>query len=169
MLVIWHFQLGHVSYKSLDVIKNKFPFVKYNKSFICDICHFAKKKKLPFSLSSSKSKKCFDLIHVDVWGPYSFTSILGHKYFFIIVDDYSRYSWVFPLKQKSKVVKILEDFVVFIQTQFETGIKVIRSDNETEFFMTNFFSNKGIIHQTFSPVAKMTTIRLLLSLASIYN
>ena len=55
---------------------------------------------------------------------------------------------VFPLKQKSKVVKILEDFVVFIQTEFEIGIKVIRSDNGIEFFMTNFFSNKGIIHQT---------------------
>ena len=106
------------------------------------------KKRLPFPLSSSKSKKCFDLIHIDVWGPYSVTSIHGHKYFFTIVDDYSRYTWVFPLKQKSKVVKILEDFVVFIQTQFESGIKVIRSDNGIEFFMTNFFSNKGIIHQT---------------------
>jgi len=42
----------------------------------------------------------------------------------------------------------LENFVVFIQTQFETAIKVRRSDNETEFFMTNFFINKGIIHQT---------------------
>ena len=68
---LWHFQLGHVSNKSLDVIKNNFPFVKYNKSFICDICHFAKKKRLPFLLSASKSKKCFDLIHVDMWEPYS--------------------------------------------------------------------------------------------------
>jgi len=42
----------------------------------------------------------------------------------------------------------LEDFVVFIQIQFEAGIKVIRSDNGTKFFMTSFFSNKGIIHQT---------------------
>jgi len=50
-----------------------------------------------------------------------------------IVDDYSRYTWIFPLKQKSEVVKILEDFVVFIQTQFETIIKVIRSDNRTEY------------------------------------
>ena len=63
---LWHFRLGHVSNKSIDVIKNKFPFVKYNKSFICDICHFAKQKRLPFPLNASKSKKCFDLIHVDV-------------------------------------------------------------------------------------------------------
>ena len=42
----------------------------------------------------------------------------------------------------------MEDFVVVIQTQFEISIKVIKSDNWTEFFITNFFINKGIIHQT---------------------
>jgi len=42
----------------------------------------------------------------------------------------------------------LENFVIFVQTQFVTAIKIIRSDNETEFFMTNFFVNKGIVHQT---------------------
>jgi len=131
--------LGHVSNKFLDVIKNKFPFVKYNKYFIFDICHFAKQKNFHFLFSASKSKKYFYLIYVDVWGPYSLSSIHVHKYFLTIVDDYSRYTWVFPLKQKSEVVKILENFVVFIQTQFETTIKVIRSDNVTRFFMSNFF------------------------------
>jgi len=145
---VWHFQLGHVSNKSFGVIKNKFSFVKYNKSFIFYICQFAKQKRLSFPLSASKSKKCFDLIHVDVCRPYSLSSIHGHKYFLTIVDDYSRYTWFFPLKQKSKVVKILEIFFVFVQTQFETIIKVMRSDNETEFFITNFFINKGIMHQT---------------------
>ena len=42
----------------------------------------------------------------------------------------------------------MEIFVVFVQTQFETTIKIIRSDNGTDFFMTNFFVNKGIVHQT---------------------
>jgi len=92
--------------------------------------------------------KCFYVIHVDVWGPYSLSSVHGHKYLLTIVDDYSRYTWVFPLKQKFEVVKILENFVIFIQTKFETTITVIRSDNETEFFMNNFFINKGIMHQT---------------------
>ena len=64
-----------------------------------------------------------------------------------IVDDYSRYTWIFLLKQKFEVVKTLKNFVVFVQTQFETSIKII-SDNETEFFMTNLFVNKGIVHQT---------------------
>jgi len=42
----------------------------------------------------------------------------------------------------------LENFVTFVQTQFETTIKTIRSDNGTKFFMTNFFVNKGIVYQT---------------------
>jgi len=63
---IWHFQLGHVSNKCIDVIMTKFPFVKYNKSIVCDVCHFAKQKRFSFPISTSKSKKCFELIHVDV-------------------------------------------------------------------------------------------------------
>jgi len=47
--------------------------------------------------------------------------------------------WFFSLKQKSQVAKTLENFIDFIQTQFETAIKIIRNDNETEFLMTNFF------------------------------
>ena len=42
----------------------------------------------------------------------------------------------------------MENFVTFVQTQFEISIKIIRSDNETKFFITNFFANKGIVHQT---------------------
>jgi len=75
---------------------------------VCDVSHFAKQKRL-FPLSTSKSKKCFDLIHIDLWGPYSIPSIHEHKYFFTIIDDYSRYTWIFLLKQKSKVVNILEN------------------------------------------------------------
>jgi len=48
----------------------------------------------------------------------------------------------FFFKQKSEVVKVLEHFVIFVQTQFETTIKIIRSDNGTEFVMTNFFVSK---------------------------
>ena len=47
---LWHFWLAHISNKCFDVIKNKFPFVKYNKSFDYDVCHFAKKKDFFFLL-----------------------------------------------------------------------------------------------------------------------
>jgi len=54
-------------------------------------------KRLPFPLSAYRSKKYLHLIHVDVWEPYSISLIHGHKYLLTIVD-YSRYTWIFPLK-----------------------------------------------------------------------
>jgi len=79
---------------------------------------------------------------------FHFLLIHSHKYFLNIVDDYSRYTWIFLLTQKSEVIKTLENCIAFVQTQFETVTKIIRSDNETQFFMTNLFVNKGIVHQT---------------------
>nr|KYP55041.1 Retrovirus-related Pol polyprotein from transposon TNT 1-94 [Cajanus cajan] len=99
-------------------------------------------------LQYSVSNKCFDLIHVDLWGPYSIPFVHGHKYFLTIVDDHSRYTWIFPLKLKSETSKILQNFVSLIKTQFDSVIKVIRSDNGTEFCMNDFYASKGIIHHT---------------------
>nr|KYP37488.1 Retrovirus-related Pol polyprotein from transposon TNT 1-94 [Cajanus cajan] len=76
---LWHFRLGHASNKCIDVIKSKFPFVKKDKSYVCDVCHYAKQRRLIFPISTSKSEKCFNLIHVDLWGPYSTPSVHAHK------------------------------------------------------------------------------------------
>lgn len=56
---------------------------------IDDVCHFARHKKLPYSLSSSRATKCYELIHFDIWGPVSTSSVHGHKYFLTALDDYS--------------------------------------------------------------------------------
>jgi len=84
----WHFQLGHVSNKSISKINFLLSNIT-NLLFVMFVI-LQSKKDFPFHLSSSKSKKCFDLIYVDVWGPYSLSSSHGHKYFLTIVDDYSR-------------------------------------------------------------------------------
>jgi len=55
-------------------------------------CAFAKQKRLKYSSSTSKSLHFFELIHVDIWGPISVSSIDGYKYFLTIVDDYSRFT-----------------------------------------------------------------------------
>lgn len=62
-------------------------------------CALSKSKKLSFSSSSSCRKQPLDLIHVDVWDP-PILSNQGFKYYILFVDDYSRYSWVFPMKLK---------------------------------------------------------------------
>ncbi|CAH9056118.1 unnamed protein product [Cuscuta europaea] len=117
------------------------------QSLPCDICHFAKQKKLPFPISTSHASNAFDLIHMDVWGPYKVTSYTGFKYFLTIVDDYTRCTWVFLLKTKSEVKFHMLNFYTFIETQFQKKIKIIRTDNGTEFFFPDFYNSKGIVHQ----------------------
>jgi len=52
-------------------------------------------KKLSFSHITIVSQSAYDLIHVDIWRPFSSPSILGHKIFLTIIDDFSRYTWIF--------------------------------------------------------------------------
>jgi len=68
---------------------------------------------------------------------------------FVILQNKKNFPFLsVHLNLNSEVVEILENFIVFVQTPFETAIKVIKNDNETEFFMTGFFVNKEIVHQT---------------------
>ena len=61
-------------------------------------CKLRKQPVLPFNTSESISIDIFDLIHSDVWGPSSISSIGGSRYFVVFVDDYSGYSWIFHIK-----------------------------------------------------------------------
>ena len=115
---------------------------------ICDACHKAKQKKLIFPVSSSHSLSPFALIHVDIWGPCSTTSIHGHKYFLTIVDDHTRFVWVLPMSSKAETQSLLQGFIKSVERQFDTKVKAIRSDNGVEFIMSHFFQATGIIHQT---------------------
>ena len=78
---------------------------------------------------------------MDIWEPFSKSSIHGHKYFLTILDDFSRYTWVVLLKSKSEVKAHVQNFINLIENQFETKIKCIRSDNGPEFFLKEFFSS----------------------------
>ncbi|KAI3457340.1 hypothetical protein Pfo_014003 [Paulownia fortunei] len=72
-----HSRLGHISTKRLVLL----PHISstYKKFDSCDMCHFAKQRKLPFSTSTSSSNAIFDLIHCDIWGPFSTASHNGFK------------------------------------------------------------------------------------------
>jgi hypothetical protein len=107
----------------------------------------AKQHRLPFQDSNSISKNCFDLIHCDIWGPFSVKSTNGSSYFLTIVDDCTRFTWVYLMHSKSQTRFFIQAFFELIATQFNTQIKCLRSDNGSEFDMTEFFSSKGVIHQ----------------------
>lgn len=106
-----------------------FPKQKNNSDFHCKICHYSKQKHILFVSHNNISDKSFDLVHIDTWGPFSIPTHDGYKYFLTIVDDHSRATWVYLLKNKSDVLHVFPNFINMVETQFETKIKRVRSDN----------------------------------------
>ncbi|GKA99135.1 putative RNA-directed DNA polymerase [Tanacetum coccineum] len=111
----------------------------------------AKQTREPFLLSDHKSKSVGDMIHCGVWGPYRVVSKDGFRFFLTIVDDFSRAVWVYLLKSKAEVGEYVESSIKLIFTQFGKKVKIVRSDNGTEFInnkLSGLFNYLGIIHQT---------------------
>nr|KYP47160.1 Retrovirus-related Pol polyprotein from transposon TNT 1-94 [Cajanus cajan] len=148
MFDLWHFRLGHPSYQVLKIVKKHSPYVEFNDNTVCDYCHLAKQSRLPFPVSNSKSFSCFELVHMDIWGPIAITSIHGHRFFLTIVNDFSRHTWTFLMKSKAETRKLIHNFVALIETRFNKRIKTIRTDNGSEFLMHDFYAQHGILHQT---------------------
>jgi Integrase core domain len=72
------------------------------------------------------------------------------KWYLIFNDDCSRMTWMYLLKSKDKVKRVFKEFITMVKTQFEKTIKVIRSDNETEYInhdLRILFQNEGIVHE----------------------
>lgn len=93
----------------------------------------------------------FDLIHMDVWGPYKVATYNGMKYFLTLVDDKSRWTCTFLLALKSDVIVVLKHSLLMIKNQC---VKVFRSDNGREFLNStchDLFVMYGIIHQRSCP------------------
>ena len=84
---IWHARLEHLSDAKLALMnENNLPLINSNEKFHCDICPLAKQKRLPLNTSSHISSEWFDLIHCDLQGPYSVSTIDGCRFFLTIVD-----------------------------------------------------------------------------------
>ena len=119
-------------------------------AYFCDTCSVAKHHRQPFLPSESVTNHIFDLIHVDLWGPYRVKNITGASYFLTIVDDFSRATWTHLLSNKEQVKGTLTGFFCYVENHFNTKVKTLRSDNGTEIFQSEcseIFLKKGIIYQ----------------------
>ena len=79
------------------------------------------------------------LIHYDISGPIPVTSMNGSRYLLTFIDDFSRYTWVFFLKKKSKVCEIFSELKALIENASRLKIKILRSDNGGEYVSNDFF------------------------------
>lgn len=109
---IWHQRLGHPSLQAMRMpgLVAKNSAASATKDF--PICPLAKQSRLVFPHSVSRSVKSLELIHLDVWVPYRTPTHDKKHLFLTIIDDYTRYSWVYMLQMTSEVITVLKVFLV---------------------------------------------------------
>ena len=103
------------------------------------------------------TRRPLELLHMDLFGPNAYKSLGGNSFGLVIVDDFSRFTWVFFFNDKSQVQKIFKNFARKSQNQFKVKIQKVRSDNRTEIKNANvdtFLDAEGISHEfsaTYTP------------------
>ncbi|KAL8095676.1 hypothetical protein AgCh_036896 [Apium graveolens] len=129
----------------------------YHVDFFEEHCEVkAKQRKSSFkSKTESSILEPYHLLHVDLFGPVNVMSIAKKKYAMVIVDEFTRYTWVYFLHTKSETASVLIDHVKQLDKLVKDSVKIIRSDNGTEFknlIMEEFCKDHGIKQEFSAPV-----------------
>jgi hypothetical protein len=157
---LWHSRLAHVGMKNLHkLLKGEHILgltnVHFVKDLICSACQAGKQVGAHHPHKNiMTTDRPLELLHMDLFGPIAYISIGGSKYYLVIVDDYSCFTWVFFLQEKSQTQETLNRFLRRAQNEFGLRIKNIRSDNGTEFKnsqIEGFLEEEGIKHEFSSP------------------
>nr|GEU66389.1 retrotransposon protein, putative, Ty1-copia subclass [Tanacetum cinerariifolium] len=136
---LWHRRLSHLNFGTtndftrLDLVDGLLNF-KYGNNHLCSACERGKSKKAshPLKLVPSDNSK-LELLHMDLCRPMRVASINGKKYILVIVDDYSRYTWVYFLHSKDETPEIIKKFIAQAQLNYKAKVCKIHIDNGTEF------------------------------------
>ena len=155
---LWHRRLGHASIELLSKLNRNehvrgLPNLKYEKGKLCDACQLGKLHRSSFNAKPVISTKyVLELLHLDLFGEMDVVSLGGSKYVFVVVDDYSRYTWVIFLSNKSDAFNEFAKLCRRIQNEKRLAIKEIRSDHGGEFENSSFtnWCDKYGIHHNFS-------------------
>lgn len=147
---IWHSILGH---RDIEVVKklesgNLVDGIHFEKcsekcknKLNCEICLQGKMSRLKFPQKSlNRSQHVMDLVHSDVCGPMQTSTSAGKRYMVTFIDDYSRYSVIYLIKEKNEVFDKFKEYVEMCKTMFHIKPKVIRSDRGGE-YMGKIFQN----------------------------
>ncbi|GJT66175.1 putative ribonuclease H-like domain-containing protein [Tanacetum coccineum] len=119
---------------------------------MCSACAMGKSKKKPHKpkFEDTNQEKLY-LLHMDIYGPMRVASVNGKKYILVIVDDYSRFTWVKCLRSKDEAPDFIIKFLKMIQVRLKVPIRRIRIDNGTEFVnqtLREYYEKVGISHET---------------------
>ena len=117
-LEIWHAHMGHPNFSVVCHLLRQFQLPYSPKSYFPTNYHACCLGKMHCSSlppTNNRSTKPLDLIDSDVRGPASINSSTGDKYFIIFIDDFSLFTWLFPIKNKSDVPNIFLQFQALVE------------------------------------------------------
>nr|GFC93173.1 putative ribonuclease H-like domain-containing protein [Tanacetum cinerariifolium] len=150
---LWHRRLGHVNFKITNkLVKGNLVKGLPTKVFTNDnSCVACKKGKQHRASCKSKTVSSVDQplfrLYMDLFGPTFVKSLSKKSYCLVIIDDFSRFSWVFFLASKDETTPVLKTFIIGLENLLSLKVKIIRCDNETEFKnsdLNQFCRLKGI-------------------------
>ncbi|GJR17840.1 retrovirus-related pol polyprotein from transposon TNT 1-94 [Tanacetum coccineum] len=156
---LWNQRLSHLNFDTInDLARNNLVFglpkFKYHKEHLCPSCEQGKSKRAshpPKPVPNSKQR--LHLLHMNLCGPMRIASINGKQYVLVIVDDYSRYTWVIFLRSKDEAPEEIKTFLKKITVLLQAPVIIVTTDNDTEFknqVLQEYFNSVGISHQASS-------------------
>ncbi|GKC22852.1 retrovirus-related pol polyprotein from transposon TNT 1-94 [Tanacetum coccineum] len=150
---LWHRRLNHLNFGTINDLARKdlvrgLPRLKFEKDHLCSACQLGKSKKFSHRPKSENTNmEVLHTLHMDLCGPMRVQSIKGKKYILVIVDDYSRFTWVKFLRSKDETLEFVINFLKQIQVGLNKTVRFIRTDNGTEFVnqvMSEYYEGVGI-------------------------
>nr|GEU88159.1 retrovirus-related Pol polyprotein from transposon TNT 1-94 [Tanacetum cinerariifolium] len=154
---LWHRCLSHLNFGVINYLARHdlvqgLPKLEFEKDHLCFACAIGKSKKKPHKpKTKDTNQEKFYLLHMDLCGPMRIESVNGNKYILVIVDDYSRFTWVKCLRSKDEAPDFIIKFLTMIEVRLKTRVQSIRTDNGTEFvnqMLREYYEKVGISHET---------------------
>jgi transposase InsO family protein len=154
----WHKRFGHVSYSGLERLWKKnlvegFNVDTHTPKPDCVACTEAKQTEEPHKNSSERQRKIGELTHIDLWGKYDITSINGHQYYILFVDDASRYISMQFLKRKDEATQAVKNYLTHLKAHGKTPL-AMQTDQGTEFVnqeLKSWCREQGMENQMTAP------------------
>ncbi|CAN0913556.1 Retrovirus-related Pol polyprotein from transposon TNT 1-94, partial [Linum grandiflorum] len=147
--MLWHFRLGHLSFAYLERFLPDLFRNKNSQDLKCDVCQLAKHTRSMYPRIGYRPTRPLSIVHSDIWGPMKIRNINGARWFITFIDDHTRMTWTFLLKEKSESASVFQLFHTIVATQFQTQIKVLKTDNAHDYFnktLGSFLQLHGIVH-----------------------
>ncbi|GJX83370.1 putative ribonuclease H-like domain-containing protein, partial [Tanacetum coccineum] len=151
--MLWHRRLGHVNFKTINKLVKEnlvrgLPTKHFENDQTCVAFLKGKQHKASckFKIQNSITQPLF-MLHMDLFGPTFVSSLMNKKYCLVVIDDYTRFTWVFFLATKDETSGIFKSFITKVENLVDKKVKISRCDNRTEFknrVMSEFCEKKGI-------------------------